>query len=245
MLREHFAAMQRVCFDRAPTDADFESLGSKSAWLIYRSMVRKRLVDVVETALPRTKAAIGESPFEELVSAWLAQDATSTRYFRHVPSEFVLFALPLLKNAHPEWVSDLMRYEICGWEVKHGISQHKSVEEFAFDKYPVMNPALRILRAGFAVHQKPTPKDGYESQATQLCIYRDSKHDAITWTLNPIAADLVEAWIPGDQTITECVQAITQKRGVAIDKHFLEKLSALLADFLEKGILLGGSSASR
>ena len=239
MLREHFNRMQRVCFDEAAANDDLGRLGNEPIWLIYRSMVRNRLVGLIRTALPRSEAAIGEGVFSKMLDSWLADHGPSTRYFRHVPSEFVEFALPKLGSKHPNWVPDLMRYEIAGWEVKHGPSDHPTVGEFAFDKCPVMNPALRLLRLGFSVHEKPTPKDGYPPNETQLCVYRNADHEAITWTLNPIAADIVEAWIPGGKTTTECIQAITQKRGIAIDENFLEKLSTLLADFLEKGILLG------
>ena len=51
--------------------------------------------------------------------------------------------------------------------------------------------------------------------------------------------DLLRAWIPGDRTMTEAVQAVAQARGTAIDARFIDGLSSLLEDFLGRGILLG------
>ena len=242
MLHEHFQRMQRVCFDSEPSEQDLDALGSKDIWLIYRSMVRNRLIDIIHTALPRTRDSVGEKSFDAHVHKWLSKGGSLTRYFRHVPSEFAAFALEESFGSTEAWVDDLLRYEIAGWEVKQGPSTDEVPQEFSFKKRALMNPALRLLRLEYPVHEKPTPTDGYNAEATQLCIYRDSEFEALTWTLNPIAADLLDAWKSGDRTTTQVVQEVTTRRGVAIDETFLEKLSALLADFLQKGIILGSKA---
>ena len=62
-----------------------------------------------------------------------------------------------------------------------------------------------------------------------------------TWVLNDIAAALLDAFADGQGSLAERVQAVTKARDVAIDEHFLERLSAMLADFLERGVLLGSA----
>ena len=44
MLADRAKAMQRVCFDAEPSEADLELLGSRERWLVYRELVQNRLV---------------------------------------------------------------------------------------------------------------------------------------------------------------------------------------------------------
>ena len=237
MLHDRLQTMQRVCFAAEPDEADFESLGSADIWRIYRSMVRARLNKIVGVAFERTQSAIGEAPFEALVEDWLDNNPPATRFFRHVPRSFFDECLPTLEAGQPGWLVDLARYEMAEWQVKHAPSSRAEVREFSFDKAPVVNSALKLLRLKHPVQNKPTPRGGYAPEATQLCVYRDANHESVTWTLNPVAADLLEAWIPGQTTVTESVKQL----GIATDEHFIEKLSGMLADFLQRGILLGSA----
>ncbi|MBC7174007.1 MAG: hypothetical protein H5U40_16315, partial [Polyangiaceae bacterium] len=66
MMHERGRAITRVCFDASPSEQDLALLGSRERWLLYRSMVRGRLVKVVHSALPRSRAAHGEAAFDAL-----------------------------------------------------------------------------------------------------------------------------------------------------------------------------------
>ena len=239
MLREHLETIQRVCFAPTPSDADLAALGAPERWATYRRMVRARLVEVIHAALPRTLAAMGEETLSELIARWLAQRAPRTRYFYDVPAEFVEFVLPMFQKDPRPWVEDLARYEIARWAAKHGPSEQAPVTAFSFDHPPVMNPTLAVLRLSYPVHEKPTPADGYAPKETLLCVYRDGNHKPVTWTLNPMAADLVEAWTVGNESVAESVQAVAAARRSAITENYIEKLSEMIADFIDRGILLG------
>jgi len=239
MLAERAKAMHRVCFELEPSEADLTLLGSRERWLIYRDLVRSRLISLVGVALARTKKAIGEEAFCRAVDEWLGHGGPKTRYFRHVPSELVEVAIPMWQRTETPWVAELARYEITAWNVRHAAQNPIPAAEFAFDRRPVLATALQVLRLAYPVHRKPTPDAGYEPNATILYLHRDERHKVIVRRLNPMAADLLEAWQHADQSVAESVQRVAATHQVEIGPKFVERLSTMIADFMERGIVLG------
>jgi hypothetical protein len=243
MLADHARAIQRVCFDSVPSESDLELLGTRERWLVYRDLVRTRLTNVIEAALPRTKAAIAQGSFERVIDEWLTAGGPKTRYFRHVPNELVDFAVPVWRDAEPGWLTDLARYEITAWSVRHAPPNPTPEVDFAFDRRPVVGSAVRVLHLDHPVQEGPTPEAGYAYEPVILCISRNDKHRAVTRTLNPLAADLLEAWQRSEETVAESVQHVAAAHGTAIGPAFVEKLSTLITTFIEQGIILGGRVA--
>jgi len=243
MLADHAKAMHRVCFGLEPSEEDLRLLGSRERWLIYRELVRSRLLEVVGVALVRTKRAIGDEAFRRAVDEWLSRGGPKTRYFRYVPDELAEFAIPIWHRVEAPWVADLARYEIIAWNVRHAPPDPTGFTDFAFDRKPVVATAQMVLRLAYPVHRKPTPDAGYEIDPTILCLYRDKHHNPIPRKLNPLAADLLEAWQRADESVAESVQRVAAAHDTEISPKFVEKLSAMIADFIERGILLGGQEA--
>jgi len=239
VLADQVRAIQRVCFDLEPSEADLAALGSRERWLVYRNLVRSRLINVVGVALARTKRVVGEEAFQSTIDEWLATGGPKTRYFRHVPRELFEFAIPRWHDEEPAWLSDLAQYEITTWDVRYAPPNRISTSEFAFDRIPVLNPALQVLRLSYPVHRAPTPASGYEEEPSIVCVYRDQHHKPIPWKLNPLAASLVEVWARADRPVTETVHEVAAAHNTEIGPAFVEKLSAMIADALERGILLG------
>jgi len=240
MLADHAEAIQRVCFGAEPSEADLELLGSRERWLVYRDLVRHRLNHVIGVALARTKNAIGEDAFGGVVDQWFNTGGPTTRYLRYVPSELAEFAIPIWQSTEAPWIADLAGYEITAWEVRHAPRNPTPSHEFAFDRKPVLATAVKILRLAYPVHNTPTPGAGYQPDPTILCLYRDKNHKTIPRKLNPLAADLLDAWRTADQTVAESVQQVAAAHDTEIGPDFIEKLSTLITDFLDRGILLGG-----
>jgi hypothetical protein len=238
-LVERERAMQRVCFAPDAPEADLERLGTPDRWLIYRSMVRGRLRKVVVAALKKTSERLGDRLDDDL-AAWLDQRPPSTRYFREIPEEFTTFCLPRWRGDHQlsAWLPDLATLEITTWRVKHISTLALEVVPIAFDRVLALDPTVQLLRLDYPVHERhegDVPKD-----ATFLCVHRRaSDHEAVTTKLNAIAADLVECWLRRDRSLTESVQHVAAKRHVPVDAKLVEGLSTMLADFLERGIVLG------
>jgi hypothetical protein len=240
MLVDHAKSMRRVCFDAKPSETDLQLLGSRERWLVYRDLVRKRLSNVIGSALPRTRGAIGESAFGRAVDEWFGTGGPKTRYLRHVPSELARFVIPIWQDTEAPWVSDLARYEIAEWEVRHAPPNRIPEVDLAFDRRPVIATAVQVLRLAHPVHQKPTPQAGCDPDPTILCLYRDVSHRPVSRKLNPLAADLLETWKLGDRTLAESVKQVAATHGTEIGPAFVEKLSAMIADFIDCGIILGG-----
>lgn len=240
MLVDTAKAIQRVCFDFEPSEHDLELLGSRERWLIYRDLVRTRMTTVIEAALPRTKAAIGNDSFRRMIDEWLATGGSETPYYRQVPNELAAFAIPVWQDTAPPWLADLARYEITGWSVRHAPPDSTPDAEFTFDARPVLGAAVSVLRLDYPVHQTPTPDAGYDHDPVILCLYRDEEHRATLQTLNPLAADLLQAWQRAEETVAESVQRVAAAHDTAIGPAFIEKLSTLISTFVEQGILLGG-----
>ncbi len=238
MLANRAKAMQRVCFDVEPSEADLELLGSRERWLVYRELVQNRLLQVISVALARTKAAIGEAAFGRAVAEWLSRGGPKARYLRYVPTELAEFAIPIWQDNEAPWVAELARFEIASWSVRHAARDPEPETEFAFDRRPVLGAAIEVLRLKYPVHEKPTPAAGYRPDPTFLCVYRDVDHRASTRTLNALAADLLDAWKRADETVAESVQRIAAQHQTEIGPAFIEKLSAIIADFI-----IGGHAA--
>lgn len=243
MLADQAKAMQRVCFGAEPSEADLELLGSRERWLVYRELVQNRLVQVIEVALARTRTAIGDEAFGRTVSDWLSTGGPRTRYLRYVPSELADFAIPIWRGTEAPWVAELARFEIGSWNVRHAPEDPEPEAEFAFDRRPVLSGAVDLVRFDYPVQKRPRPAAGYEPEPTLLCIYRGADHRAHTRALNPLAADLLDAWKRADETVADSVQRVASAHGTDIGPAFVEKLSALIVDFVERGVIVGGSDA--
>lgn len=232
MLLERTQAMHRVCFDSSPSETDLELLGSRERWLVYRDLVRGRLSHVVGVALRRTREALGDETFDRIIDDWLSSGGPQTRYLRQVPSELAAFALASRHAAEPAWVTDMVRYEIAVWEVRHAPPESESHDALAFDRKPIVRRAMRVLRLSHPVHESPMPATGYPVAPNTLCVYRNAKHEPVTRKLNALAADLLESWQQGDETVAQSVERIAAEHQTPITPAFIEKLSGLVAEFI-------------
>jgi len=240
-LAEYQSAARRVCFDREPSAEDLATLGSAERWLVYRSMVRARLVKVVHSALPRTREALGDDGLRPFVDVWLAEAPPDTRYFREVPERFAAHAKPRMREALAgrPWIADLVTYEIAAWRARYVDAEAPEVVDFHFDLRPAVDPTVALLRLEHPVDRRPTPAEGYAPEAAHLAVFRSADNQARTLRLNPMAFDLLERWMPGNCPLSTSVREVAEARSAVLDPAFVEKLSGMLADFLERGLLLG------
>ena len=224
--------MQRVCFAEEASEEDLARLGSREQWLVYRELVRGRLEHVTAVALSRTRKAVGESTFGSAFGGWLAGGGPESRYLREVPIELASHAIAEWEQTQPPWVADLARFEIAEWSVRHAPPVPNATEAFRFDRPPQLSRALRVLRLAHPVHRAPTPARGYDAEPTLLCVYRGDDHTPKAKVLNEVAADLLESWSQGAETVTQSVERTAAAHELEITPAFVEKLSTLIAEFL-------------
>lgn len=245
MLREHQERILRVCFQRDATPHDLDALGNQERWLIYRQMLRARLMRVVQNAFPRTLKALGEEVTGGYFDEWLDQLPPQTRYFRDVPGEFSHHVRHKWKTSPPafDWLPDLISLETSRWTRRFILPcEPPQSGELSFELAPVVNPTAELLELKHAVHKKAEKEAGYAPEVTHICVYRDfENHRVRIQILNPTASALLALWCRGEETLTESVQHTSGAMGFAIDERFIDTLGTMIASFIESGLLLGSA----
>jgi hypothetical protein len=246
----------RILAERLPSDA-FDSLGDQPRrWQAYRRMVRSRFHDVAHHGFERLAAVIGADRFRALIDAFLAHAPPRSPYLRDVPGEVVAFVASDwagLQGAFelPDYTLDLMRYEWA--ELDAGYSHEEvavsDVVPLVMDRPAVLSPTHRLLQLKYAVHHLGT-EGGEAAQVaaapTLLCLYRDPKtHDVETLELTAVAFAILAGIEKERASLTDIVRNAAGALHVGVDVAFVEALSALLADLVERGVVLGSSSTDR
>ena len=238
-LAEYQETALRLFFAPEVDDAELGVLGPPERWRIYRNMVRARLEKVIHAALPGTLADIGEDATRKHLAAFFAEAPPTTRWFREIPEQFGAFLEGRLP-AEPPHAADRLRFELAKWAVQHlEATPAREVIALDFEREPAVTPALRRFHVDHRVDRVGPKAREVEAASARLAVYRRLDDKPSTWVMNDIAADLLDAFAEGEGTLAERVQAVTKARGTAIDAAFLDGLGTLLADFLERGVLLG------
>lgn len=231
-------AILELCFRSQPPEAALSALGERRQWLLYREMVRERLLREIKFALPRTAALCTPAVLEETFVWQLEHAPPRTRYFREVVRAFVEGALSRWAadtSLHPA-CRDMARYELALWDVSDADARPRvAPQEFAFDRVPVVSGALALLEVEHAVHLPDCPPGTH-----YLCVHR--QHDAErprAFCLTRPTYRLLEALCAGERTVSDSVRQLAAAAGVRIDAAYLDGLCATLAQLLEVGIVLG------
>jgi uncharacterized protein (UPF0276 family) len=218
--------------------------------LVYRSLVRAGLESVVRSFLPRTIARLGEQGLARAFDAWLHAAPPRSRFLRDVPGEFVEWARTAWPSAPavPEGLTDLARLEILESEVDAADDPPAPpdlVGELVLDRPLVLTGALRIASFDHAVHELPRAEDDRSTPArmpTTLLLYRDAHDRVRTMTLSPLARAVLERLLDGT-TVAAAIPAGAAEVGLCVDDALLGRLSVLLADLAERGVLRGSRPA--
>jgi hypothetical protein len=238
-------AALELCFGPEPRSEQFALLGDERIWRLYRELVRKRLRSEIKHALPRTVAATGDAAFERAFDSFLNSQPPRTRFFHAVVGSFAASSLASFRSDRSlaPWTGDLCEFEAVRYCVADLADDCvRAAVEFSFDRKAVLSPTVRLLTLNFAVHAAPTSDGGYAAGAYHLCVYRPSTATkASHFVLNPLTHDLMQRLLAGDESVAQAVKAVASQRKVAVDQAFLEGLCSVLADFIERGVIVGGA----
>ena len=233
------------CFGPEPAAEQLVALGDPKVWGLYRRMIRNRIRGELKAAFRRTHAALGREAFERLLESYLLEKPPRTRFFYAIPGELAEHMVPRLRADAkvPPYAADLLAYEAalrCVADLPDRVAAVPG--EFTFEKRPVLAPALRLLALEHAVH-KPAHADGsYERTPTQLCVYRRADdRKARIWSVNPVMFALMQRFAAQREPVAVSIQQVASERQIALDAAFVDKLCTVLADFIERGVILGGS----
>jgi hypothetical protein len=237
-------ALARVCLAPSPDGGDIASLGDAPArWHLYRALVRGRFVETLGDALPGTRRALGDAGLDACVTAWLDRAPPTTRYVRELSIDFarLLDGSPevIPADAAP-WTRDMARYEAAVMHAHIAFDappDDPAVGEFDMALAPALCPAQRFVRVDYGVHRGGEP----EPTPFALVVYRAPATDAVeVLELTPIAGDIYELFTRGDRSVTACAQEALARHDASAGALFVESFAALLGDFMDRGILLGG-----
>ncbi len=218
---------------------------------LYRRLVRSNLLSVASKMMPRTRARLNDlasGAFDRSFSAFLATVAPRTHYLRDVPAEFLAWALPSWSadRAIPRYAADLATHELVEFQMAAApvMGEPPPLVELALDRIVLFVPARRVVRYAYAVHTLPAEEsDRSDPQAVSvaLFVHRDVDHRVRFLELTPLAARIVEellARAPLGTAIAEACRA----EGTAITESVLTSTARMLADWGERGILLGAEA---
>jgi len=238
-------AFLRVCFAAEPAPSDLAVLGDPARYLMYRGMVRSRLREMVESALPRTRAALGAERFAALVEDHLCAAPPRTRFIREVPVPFaraLAERAATLESARP-WLADLVELERARWEaIYHDEQAPTAAQEFDFERVPVLDPAHEVLSLGHAVHRDADADGGYAAVPTSLVVHRGRGDHAVgAVPVSGVVGAVVGEWAKSEETAMASVIRVASARGVPVDASLVDGLCTALASFIERGLVLGSA----
>lgn len=221
--------------------------------LVYRTMVRGGLISVTRNFVPRTVARLGEDGFARAVGRWLHESPPTSRYLRDVPAEFVRWATerwPDDDTVAP-YLVDLARLEIIENEIDAAPDPAPPADmqtELVLDRPLVWNGALALARFEHAVHTLPSAtadKIVPAEESTRLLVYRDNAHAVRTLKLSALAYEVLQRLIEHGATVAVAIPQGAVASGEAVNDEVLGRLSALLADLAERGVLRGCAGAPK
>ncbi|MCB9707336.1 MAG: putative DNA-binding domain-containing protein [Myxococcales bacterium] len=233
-----------LCLTKHPdiehADAPAASL---SSWALYRAMVRHRLCDMIRRGLPRTERVLGPAVFSEHMARYLHETGPVSRYIRDVVVEFAEHLEIQWKDAAdvPRVARDLLRYEATCWSVadqKAGLP--KATADFAFDRPAYVNPTLRVLEVGHAVHHLDEASC-YGACQWVLGVFRNARTQKVeTVALDPLEREVIEVWLAHpDWSAKEGIEHAFKTQKLPLSAGRVTGLCERLPGFIESGLIAG------
>jgi hypothetical protein len=254
---------------REATEQDFQEFGTPARFLMYRQMIRSRLLGMARLAFKGTRELLGPNAFDRTFECYLAERPPKSPLIRDVVADFGPFVLAAgpVRTAEPDrlspervaLVSDLVRFEEAKWRVAYAkvprlVVGEGELRELDFEGVPVLNPALVQLTLAHPVHELASA-DGQangidsgspgsqarRSEPFQLLVYRPPSSDDIRWYP---CGPLLGAVFAGAQdgaalSLVELVRKAATSLGKELDAELLEELATGVTLALQRGVLLG------
>lgn len=213
--------------------------------LIYRRLVHRGLRGAIRVEIPRTAARLGDL-FEAEVTRFFEQEMPRSHYLRDAAFELVEWAAPRWRvdPRVPNYLVDLARHELSAFEVAGapaGEAPGPTSDDLTLVSIVRFDPAARIRRYDYAVHRllaELDARDEAEARETWLLAYRDRDHDVRYLELTPTAASILEALMRGD-ALGDAVKRGAETRGAKLTPELLEGTARLLADLVDRGVVVG------
>jgi hypothetical protein len=239
-------ALRDLCLRPDVRPADLEALGGEAGrWLVYRRMVRARLREAVGHGFERLAARVGAATFGAWFEAFLARRPPRSAYLREVAGEFAAFLTGGYErpgDPHPALTCDLARFEWAELDCAYEAAPPPASAPLAMHLRPALSPAHRLLRLEHAAHRlgRDEPLADVAPGPLWVCAYRDpATFDVRVLELTEVTGRLLAAMARAERPLVELVREAADGAAVVPDAAWLASLSDVLADFVERGLLLG------
>lgn len=237
--------IQKVCLDEHASTDILEALGDAQIFTVYRNMVRRRFYSELKFALKHSHHAAGDDLFQTMFNSFMADAAVRTRYFYRVPVEFVSWLLnePALFASAPTYLRDLLAFEAGRWEVSDlpGMAAGGTTPEiidFSFDLPLALNPTVTLVAVSHAV-EHPENRDQKAAKGDVLFFRCSDDAPVQFFRVNGVTAEILRHVQKNMCSIGHAARTVTDRRKIRMDPPFVDGLCGVLADFLERGVILG------
>jgi uncharacterized protein len=227
----------------APEDrAAFAALDPTTVGL-YRRLVRGGLEDAVRAQLPLAAGFRG-APFAADVERWVDREGLPrSAYLRDAARAFVTALEPEWRADSLDWLAELARFEVLGFEVAAALEEPSPfVEALDVARPVVLGGAPAVDSYGFAVHEAEAGSPPRRAP-TRLLRYRDAEGVVRTLLLSEVADLLLRELLAGEPLGGALARACTAA-GASLGPQTLAETSAFLADLASRGVLLGAAVPS-
>lgn len=245
-LADYQRAFMRMSFALEPDERDLAALGGREAALLYRHMIRARLIGMAKVAYKGALAALDEGAFADSFARFLDQAPPHSPWIRDVIADFGPFARAdaRLASGAPSYLHDLLCFEEHKWRLAYLLApaaERGALRELDFVGRPVWNPVFRCLTLEHPVHTLESARGELAPEPCELFMYRPPGSDEVRWyKADAFFAALVrESHASAERSLGELVSALASARGVTVDQALLESLATSLTLAVERGVLLG------
>ena len=245
-LADYQRAFMRMSFALEPDELDLTALGGRESALLYRHMIRARLLGMAKVAFKGALSALGEGPFADSFARFLNQAPPHSPWIRDVIADFGPFARAdaQLGSGAPPYLDDLLCFEEHKWRLAYLLApglERGAPRDFDFVGRPRWNPVFRCLTLAYPVHMLESSGGELAAEPCELFMYRPQRSDEVRWyKADAFFAALVRASLASpERSLGELVSTLASARDVTVDQALLESLATSLTLAIERGVLLG------
>lgn len=224
---------------------------------VYRKLVHNSICSAIRAFLPYTLDFRGKQDFHDDLQLWLEGPGPRSKYLRDLPVEFVQFiSIHWTKlDELGAFLIDFARYELLECELEAAASAPLDAatpdesRPLELSDELVIDPLASIHSFRYPVHEivsmpeAARPPIPWPQRATTLLVYRDEEHELRYLQLSPMAESLWRSW-QESLTLEQSIRRAALAQGAQtaegrIEDEFLARVSALIAEFAERGVVKG------
>ncbi len=213
---------------------------------LYRKLVRGNVTSVAEAILERGYAHLeraAKGAWDAGVDAYLAGGGPRTAHLRDVPGELCAVLLPrIMQDARvPPYVAELFRLDLAEFTLgAHAdVLVPASVTDVDASRPVLLRGPFERLRVAYPVHELTSASTSHVGpRDSRLFLYRTAEHDVSIVVLSPFADELLARLVDG-ATLGVAIGEAAAALDVPVSEPLLTEVARWLADFGERGVLLG------